>query len=159
MKPTSEDNRKGWFLVFLQFFFAAIIITTAYFEASFLNHRYIALLEVIGIILLIISVLTFLYAVVSFKQIITPNPIPMDNAKLITTGIYSSIRHPMYLFGILLTFGYSFYRSAYFTLILCFFYIFFFIYKIKFEEKHLIQKFPEYSSYRESTKKLIPFIY
>lgn len=167
MKHTNSAIKTGWWFVFWQFFFAAVILLLAHFEMKIIGNKMVNLagieltriLEVTGIILLIISILVFFIAVISFRQLITPNPVPRDEAKLVKNGIYAYIRHPMYLFGILLTFGYVLYKSAFFTLILCIFYIVFFIYKIKFEENHLIKRFPEYSTYRESTKKLLPFVY
>jgi protein-S-isoprenylcysteine O-methyltransferase Ste14 len=160
MKPTSNAKKTGWLFAFWQFFIAGIILVLAHFERQITGGKYAnTVLEMIGGIFLIMSVLVFLIAVVSFKQFITPNPVPRDEAKLVTNGIYAFIRHPMYLFGILITLGYSLYNSAYFTLILCFLFIIFFVYKIRFEEKHLMEKFPEYTSYRTITKKLIPFIY
>jgi protein-S-isoprenylcysteine O-methyltransferase Ste14 len=159
LKPTNKGKNTGRILAFTQFFLIGIIFVFGIFEQKLFKYTTVPLLEYIGITLMIISGLVFVIAVFNFRQIITPNPVPLDNAKLITNGIYGYIRHPMYLFGILLMFGFAFYKNAYISVFLCILLIVFFIKKIIFEEKHLIQKFPQYKAYQSETKKLFPFIY
>jgi protein-S-isoprenylcysteine O-methyltransferase Ste14 len=90
---------------------------------------------------------------------LTVLPRPKDNAKLIETGAYRLVRHPIYsgLFfaflgwGLhvhgLLTIGYSF------LLFICL------DMKARREERWLMGKFPEYASYRKRARRLIPFLY
>jgi len=49
--------------------------------------------------------------------------------------------------------------KAYYTLVLDMAAIIFLIYKIGFEERMLVKRYPEYKAYQSGTKKLIPFIY
>jgi len=79
-------------------------------------------------------------------------------AKLITTGIYKYIRHPMYTsvlavcLGLLLS-GVSLLRLGVFLVLLVDICV-----KIRFEEGLLEKRFAEYKSYKESSKKLVPYI-
>jgi protein-S-isoprenylcysteine O-methyltransferase Ste14 len=100
-----------------------------------------------------------LIALFTFKQRVTPNPVPLDTAKLRTNGIYGIIRHPMYSSVIFFIIGFTLFERAYFTFLLNIGVVFFLAAKIKFEEKQLKEKFPEYKLYQSKTKKLIPFIY
>jgi len=82
-----------------------------------------------------------------------------SNSKLIVKGPYKFIRHPMYTSVL----GISFYLIMndinYFRIIIFTILLVNFLFKLDYEEKILISKFPEYSEYKKTTKKLIPFLY
>ena len=85
-------------------------------------------------------------------------PDPMPNIKLVTTGPYQFIRHPMY-FSILLFFlavvimdvslvSMGLYLNLFLVLFV----------KLSYEEYLLTQSLPDYPQYQSKTKRLIPFI-
>ena len=86
-------------------------------------------------------------------------PIPKDEAKLIMTGPYRFIRHPMYgavllgMLGIAISMdtwlGYAVWAVLFTDLYI----------KLRFEEKLLLEKFSEYAEYMKRTKKLLPFLW
>ncbi|MEC4803347.1 MAG: isoprenylcysteine carboxylmethyltransferase family protein [Jaaginema sp. PMC 1079.18] len=81
--------------------------------------------------------------------------------RLITTGIYRYIRHPVYTSYILLFCGYCFLLQAKMSLgimaILCFIW---FRHRMIIEEKMLVAYFGrDYQNYCRKTKRLLPFIY
>jgi len=87
-------------------------------------------------------------------------PLPKEGARLITSGPYRFIRHPMYLAQVvafipLVVSDYTPLRLAVIlslTIAL--------LLKIPYEEKGLIGQFGEaYEIYRSKTKKVVPFIY
>lgn len=82
-----------------------------------------------------------------------------SNSKLIVKGPYKFIRHPMYTSVL----GISFYLIMndinYFRIIIFTILLINFIFKLDYEEKIITSKFPEYSEYKKTTKKLIPFLY
>ena len=80
---------------------------------------------------------------------------------LITKGTYRYIRHPIYSSLILLIGGYS---LAFFSIASTILFLIilgpFIIYRIKAEEKQLLELFgSEYLEYMQRTKRIIPFIY
>lgn len=85
-------------------------------------------------------------------------PDPMPDLKLITTGPYSKIRHPMYasilLFCLPITLG-DFSMLTLGLYINLFFVLFI---KLSYEEYLLTQSVPDYISYQKRTKRLVPFI-
>ena len=86
-------------------------------------------------------------------------PKPHSQAKLVTSGIYSKIRHPMYSSIILISTAYLLYRYSVVTLASSFVIVLFFIIKIQVEDKMLTDQFPEYKEYKENTGSLLPFKY
>ena len=76
---------------------------------------------------------------------------------IVTTGVYSTVRHPQYLGGLLAHVGISFLLSAWYSLLLTPL-MFTLIYLIsKKEEKELIREFgKEYEDYKKKVPMLIP---
>jgi phosphoribosyl 1,2-cyclic phosphodiesterase len=72
--------------------------------------------------------------------------------KLVKTGIYKKVRHPIYLFGIIFLSGIIFMTHTLFLLIIVVIVIIFQIKRIKQEEKMLAEKFGnEFSAYKKQT--------
>jgi len=81
--------------------------------------------------------------------------------RLITTGIYSQVRHPIYFSYVLLLAGYCTMLQSFASLVLmaviCTIWL---GNRIDIEEKLLLERFGnEYKVYQQRTKKIIPFIY
>lgn len=155
-----KQNRiKGWIFVIAQFTFSPLVVILAFLEYNSGTHSSSDIYSIGSVIIFILSIILGLSAIFSFNQWVTPIPIPRLNSIFVKRGIYSVIRHPMYLSVILFVLGCLIYFHAVYSYIPFLLLIYFFTQKIKFEEKLLIDKFPEYKSYRMETKKLLPFIY
>lgn len=87
------------------------------------------------------------------------SPKKKDDGKLVTHGIYTLIRHPMYFAQLVallpLVIDYFTYLRLGVYLIL----LITLLLKINFEEASLSKHFSGYLSYMKKTKKLIPFIF
>lgn len=92
----------------------------------------------IGIIIFLIS----LFTIKAFENF---------EGDLITKGIYSKIRHPMYLGFIFWLIGFPVFYGALFSFILSFFYILNILFWRNIEENDLEKKFPAYLEYKKKT--------
>ena len=92
-------------------------------------------------------------------QNLTPLPHPRDDGQLVKTGIYGIVRHPLYSGVIYLALAYASWRMSWVHLLGSIGLFLFFNAKSRTEEVWLTEKFPDYSNYSTSVRKLIPWIY
>ncbi|MCE0723269.1 methyltransferase family protein [Legionella resiliens] len=117
-------------------------------------------LQTIGFLLFIIGFLIFILAVKQLGVAFTPVVTPIENARLVTSGIYGMVRHPIYTGLISLAIGWSVFWGSPLSFIASLGLIIFFHFKSNKEETLLSKKYPEYAQYKTKVKrKIIPFIY
>lgn len=98
-----------------------------------------------GLMLAVLGVLIFLVALSTIKSLET------YAGDLITHGIYSRIRHPMYLAFILWIIGLPVFYEAYFSLLLAMVFIANVLFWRYLEETELLSRFSGYREYRKRT--------
>jgi protein-S-isoprenylcysteine O-methyltransferase Ste14 len=81
---------------------------------------------------------------------LTPFPKPLPRGELVETGPYRVLRHPIYVGGMLFFAGLSLAFSAW-GLLLTGVLALFWVAKARLEERHLLERFPEYAEYRRRT--------
>jgi protein-S-isoprenylcysteine O-methyltransferase Ste14 len=157
-KPMLNKKQRGWIFVSVQFLLIALtIIISARDSQSIIVFENTG--NIIGISIILSGFILMILVLLNFKQIMTPNPVPMHNYVLKTTGFYKYIRHPMYSAALFTLLGVVFYYQSLSGFVFWIIAVFFIIYKIRFEERNLTEKFPDYIKYSSRTKKLIPFVY
>ena len=97
-----------------------------------------------------------LISIFKLGQSLTASPIPRENAKLKTDGLYKWIRHPIYTGLMLTTLGIALEAGSVSKLFFVAALMFLFDYKAKFEETLLLKRFPEYRSYMSTTGRFVP---
>ncbi|GAM10359.1 hypothetical protein OR1_02648 [Geobacter sp. OR-1] len=90
---------------------------------------------------------------------ISPLPVPKNSATLVVTGAYRLVRHPIYSGIIFIAFGWGLWVNSFLTIGYAVLLFIFFDVKSGYEERLLVEKFPEYVTYRKRVKKLLPFIF
>lgn len=117
-------------------------------------------------ILVIISSIIFLMSYILYAEVMRENTslsrtIKVDiDQKVVDTGLYGIIRHPMYAVTIILFLMIPFILNSIFTFILFLIYPLLIIKRINNEEKILEKELKGYKEYKNKVKyKLIPFIW
>ena len=86
------------------------------------------------------------------------SPVPPENNQLIQTGPYRFIRHPMYLAALILGIAAVFFYAEPWRLALYLGLGIVLHFKANYEERLLLQRYPEYADYQKKSKRIIPFI-
>jgi protein-S-isoprenylcysteine O-methyltransferase Ste14 len=89
----------------------------------------------------------------------TPFPMPPEDTRLIRSGIYSFVRHPLYASLIALSLAWACYWESPAGGALAVVQALLLDAKARREERWLREKFPGYADYAAKVKRLIPFIY
>jgi protein-S-isoprenylcysteine O-methyltransferase Ste14 len=144
------QKSKGWVLVASQFTCIALL----------LMHGSGALLNGPGTIPFLLGLLLLLASLFSMPpNNYSVHPMPAKKGRFIAAGPYRYIRHPMYSSVILMCAGLVVNPFILWKLFIWFFLIMVLIKKMDVEESLLEQQYPEYTSYKNKTKKLIPYLW
>lgn len=98
-------------------------------------------------------------ALLQLGKNLTPVPTPRKSGHLVDRGVYKYIRHPIYSGLILTVAGIALYNLSYPRLLVTAIIYFFFVYKSRYEESLLIEKYPEYTVYMKKTGRLFPKLF
>lgn len=89
----------------------------------------------------------------------TTLPRPRDTARLVESGVYRLVRHPVYGGLVLTGLGWAVVRESAVSLVGVVVLFLFFDLKRRREEAWLVERFPGYAAYRAHTRRLIPWVY
>ena len=106
----------------------------------------------------IIGLLLAVLAIMQLRENLSPFPTPVSQGKLIQFGLYKKVRHPVYTGLLLFFFGYAVWEQNLFKFFIAFLLLLLFYFKSRYEEKLLVEKFPEYKEYRKRSYRFFPFL-
>ena len=117
-------------------------------------------------IISIVATVIFLLAYMLYAEVLRENAYlsriieVQENQKVIDTGLYSVVRHPMYSATMLLFLSIPFILGSLLTFFVFLLYPFIIVKRIQGEEKLLAKELSGYSEYQKKVKyRLIPFIW
>jgi len=157
-----RNNSRGEYLVLLQGALLIGFVILPVYQLPGLKIQSTQLLAITWIVasILVLSALIFiLKGLIDLGKNLTPLPYPIENGELVQTGIYGIVRHPLYSGLILAALGWTIFQMSISHLIATAILLIFFDIKARREETWLLEKYPDYSDYRQRVKKLIPGIY
>ena len=100
-----------------------------------------------------------LKALLDLKTNLTPLPYPVEDGQLVQTGVYRWVRHPIYFGLILLAASWAIWQLSLSHLVGVAVIFAFCNAKASREEAWLQEKYADYDDYRQTVKKLIPWVY
>ena len=152
----------------LQFAIPAIIIS--FIELLFCAYSLVKQLQnlsmfqvqqIIGLALFIIGLTIMIVGQVTLRRNYSGSVVIRVDHQLITHGIYRFTRNPIYL-GLIMIFvtGFPVFAASMVGFLISLFLIPIILNRIRLEEELLTEEFQDaYQKYKETTKKLIPYIY
>lgn len=111
-----------------------------------------------AIILISISIALLLKSFRDLGDALTPFPESKSGASLKTSGIYRTVRHPIYLALFILSSGVVAWKQSWQSIAVSILLIGLLLYKARYEDSLLLIKFPEAAKYQETTPAFFPKI-
>jgi len=145
-----------YLLVVIPFILAII---TPPLEYVLINHQPAPTSFFSGLGLFIVATLFRIKGLTDLKGGFSPYIEKQENHTLITNGVYSLVRHPLYLSMLLLVIGAAIMLSAVWAWVFIVAVAGGVLIRIREEEKFLLEQFPEYRAYCKKTWRLVPGIY
>ena len=147
-----RSSKKEFLLVISQFIIIALhLIKFNLFNQKLIQGEFLTIIYISNF-LITLALIIIVFSVKDLGKSLSPMPRPKENSKLITSGIYSFFRHPMYYSLIIISFSFFLKSLTIYNLILSILLIFIISNKIKIEEEYLTKKFHNYISYKNEVK-------
>jgi protein-S-isoprenylcysteine O-methyltransferase Ste14 len=120
------------------------------------------ILRVIGLGLIVSGFVVIALAIRehAIRNAILPNITPTPNAqtRLVESGVYARIRHPIYSGVLLGALGVALAHGHFGVVLVALVLVVFFTFKSRYEEQLLRTVYPQYSSYMTRTGRFLPFL-
>jgi protein-S-isoprenylcysteine O-methyltransferase Ste14 len=145
-----DDLQKGKRLVFLQL--ALTIVLALFPDSATVDQR----LSIGGTVLLAIGLVILFAGFKGLGKSLTANPVPIEDGKLVTTGIFSIVRHPIYLGLLVVTLGLVVSSGVWAQILVWAALAMLLTYKMRWEEVLLTAKYKGYADYMTKVPALIP---
>jgi protein-S-isoprenylcysteine O-methyltransferase Ste14 len=146
------DKRKGQVLVLIQFaLLFALVLTRAPRGTTWGPTTY-----TFGQLMFFAGGAIVIASFRALGQSLTANPVPLEKGELVTTGMYSRVRHPIYAGLLVMTLGMVLTASSWVRGVEWLALVALFTYKIRFEESMLVRRYPAYAAYMQKVPALLP---
>ena len=111
-----------------------------------------------GLLLAVIGLAIMFAALAALRNVVQIAPEPRPGGHLVTSGIYSRLRHPIYTGIVVIVIGVAMRSATPAVLAVGAGVIVFLLFKTRYEEALLQTRYPDYSAYRSRTWGVIPLL-
>jgi protein-S-isoprenylcysteine O-methyltransferase Ste14 len=146
------SKAKGNLLVGIQFLLLGFLILLP--EASDWETPLVIIPVANGMTLLAFTIL--LISAINLGRSLTANPVPLEKAQLKTAGMYSIVRHPIYLAIVLLAVGRVAISESFLVLLIGALLVVLISIKARFEDQLLMKHYADYAAYAAKVGRMIP---
>lgn len=154
--PALGPRGEGWVAIQVVLF---VLIAAAGVAGPALTGAPRAVLAVAGGVLLAAGLYLALRGVVDLRESLTALPHPRDGARLVDSGAYARVRHPIYGGIVAGATGYALLTASPLALLGAGLLLVFFRLKSGREEEWLRERYPAYEAYAARTRRMLPGIY
>ncbi|HEY4945484.1 MAG TPA: isoprenylcysteine carboxylmethyltransferase family protein [Candidatus Limnocylindrales bacterium] len=154
--PSLGPRGEGWVVLQVVFFAgvgAAGLLGPAWGDP----WRIVGLVAGVGLVAL--GAAAAVLGVVGLRENMTAVPRPIEGGRLIDSGVYGLVRHPIYTAIVTAGLGWGLATASPAALVATVLLGCFFDLKSRREEAWLLVAYPTYAAYRARVRRLVPFIY
>ena len=155
--PSLGPRGEGW--VVLQIVLLAVVIIAGLASDGAWTGPLASLTSPLGLALLLAGGLLAGRGILDLGRNLTPVPRPREDARLVDTGAYALVRHPLYGGLVLGALGWSLLVASPLSLLLVAVLAIVLDLKSRREEAWLRERYPGYLAYMARTRRLIPWLY
>jgi protein-S-isoprenylcysteine O-methyltransferase Ste14 len=153
---TGEKTRRGWGWIAVQ----AVIFALILWAPPLMRLPLPSVLRWLGPVLILAGGLLGSGGVLALGDTLSVFPEPKAGGRLVLSGVYALVRHPIYGGLILATLGLALWRRSLTGILLALLLLIFFDLKSRYEERELKKSFPTYADYRRQVgKRMLPWLY
>jgi protein-S-isoprenylcysteine O-methyltransferase Ste14 len=159
LKRSKRFGAKGELLVAIQIALVALFVFTPVWPdlRSGDLYRQLAIPRWIALLAgMLTGAMLVIGGVTGIRKYLTPLPYPVEDNRLVETGVYALVRHPLYSAQLLATAGWTIYTLSLSHLLLTIASYIFFSHKASKEEAWLTERHPEYRDYAARVGKFLP---
>lgn len=158
---TEKFGAKGEWWVIAQFILIgiALMLNVVFRDSAPTNGGLRFVITALALICILGGALMLFGGAFGLGSNLTALPRPVETGRLVQSGMYAIVRHPIYAGIIIGMLGVALFFSNWIGILCALALLLFFDRKSRREEIWLTEKYAEYSSYQLKVRKLIPFIY
>jgi len=124
-----------------------------------LDNPMVWLLLVVGPLTMLVGAASVAAGFLELGRSLTPMPRPRVHARLVATGVYGTVRHPIYGGLMLWAIGWAAFTARPLALVAALLLAAWLDAKARREEAWLVERYPGYEAYRARTRRFLPGIY
>jgi protein-S-isoprenylcysteine O-methyltransferase Ste14 len=154
--PSLGPRGEGW--VVLQVLLLAAVAMAGFAGRSSAGETNVPM-TLLGVAFLAAGVVLAVRGIVDLREALTPLPRPSADSRLVESGAYAHVRHPIYGGLVLLATGYALVLGSLAGTVCAAALFAFFRLKSEREEAWLRDRFPGYRAYAARTRRMLPWVY